>query len=88
MGGIQMEMCIQCKEKWFEMKLDRRGLQEAGCSSETEGNATSMLHVYGEGNVMDPGEMPDGLRPLTPVEEMLIAQARVQGGHTVTFLQV
>ncbi|KAN0077635.1 hypothetical protein V8E54_005939 [Elaphomyces granulatus] len=22
-GGIQMEMCIQCKEKWFEMKLDR-----------------------------------------------------------------
>jgi hypothetical protein len=82
MGGIQMEMCIQCKEKWFEMKLDRRGLQEVGCSSETEGNATSMLRVYGEGS-----EMPDGLQPLTPVEEMLIAQARVQGGHTVTFLQ-
>jgi hypothetical protein len=49
---------------------------------------------------MDPGEMPDGLQPLTQVEEMLIARAHVQmvmkhvrghqfhySGHTVTFLQ-
>jgi hypothetical protein len=58
-----------------------------------------MSYVYSEGNAMDPGEMPDGLQPLTQVEEMLIARAHVQmvmkrvrghqyySSHTVTFLQ-
>jgi hypothetical protein len=56
MGGIQMQMCIQCKEKWFEVKLDRGGLQEVCFRSETAGSATG------------PSEMPDGLQPSTQVE--------------------
>jgi uncharacterized protein DUF6570 len=37
----------------------------------------AMPYVYSEGNAMGPGEMPDGLQPLTQVEEMLIARAHV-----------
>jgi hypothetical protein len=92
-----MEKCIRCKEKWFEMKLN----QEEVCKKcVTAQKQKPMPYVYGEGNAMDPGEMPNGLQPLTQVEEMLIARAHVQmvikrvrghqfhySGHTVTFLQ-
>jgi hypothetical protein len=97
MDGIQMEKCIRCKEKWFEMKLN---WEEVCRKCILAQKRKSMPYVYSEGNAMDPGEMPDGLQPLTQVEEMLTARAHVQmvmkrvrghqyhySGHTVTFLQ-
>jgi hypothetical protein len=61
MDGIQMEECLQCKEKWFEVKLDW-GEGYKKCVSAQKRKA--MPYVYGEGNAMDSGEMPDGLQPL------------------------
>lgn len=97
MDRIQMETCIRCKEKWFDMKLNRERVCMKCIMVQKR---KPMPYVYGEGNAMDPGEMPHGLQPLTQVEEMLVARAHVQmvikrvrghqfhySGHTVTFLQ-
>jgi hypothetical protein len=97
MNKIQMEKCVRCKEKWFEMKLNSSEVCNKCIVAQKR---KAMPYVYSEGNAMDPGEMPDGLQPLTQVEEMLIARAHVQmvmkrvrghqfhySGHTVTFLQ-
>jgi len=84
-------------DEWFEMKLNWEDVCRKCILAQKR---KSMPYVYSEGNSMDPGEMPDGLQPLTQVEEMLIARAHVQmvmkrvrghqyhySGHTVTFLQ-
>jgi hypothetical protein len=75
MNKIQMEKCVRCKEKWFEMKLNSSEVCNKCIVAQKR---KAMPYVYSEGNAMDPGEMPDGLQPLTQVEEMLIARAHVQ----------
>jgi hypothetical protein len=74
LDGIQMENCIQCKAKWFEMELD----QEEACQRRV---------VLEKRKVMPPGLQWRNCNPGDTWAHIQMVMKRVQGHHTVTFLQ-
>lgn len=96
---MKMESCECCKEKWFHMTLSTMRVCKA-CRIQ-DGKAKRRddePFLYSAENNMDPGDIPEHLATLTPMEEMIIARAHVYmqikrqrglqysyAGHCVTF---
>jgi hypothetical protein len=89
-----MDMCLRCREGWFNMKL-----KEGVCERCLRNDRDREIQLFGFNNNMDPGDMPD-LPVLTQIEEMLIARVHVfvevrqvrgqqykYSGHVVNFLR-
>ena len=98
LGKQGMETCARCKEHWFQMKL-LNGVCDA-CFKRDRNIQEGEPFLFSRENNMDPGVVPDCLRDLTQMEEMIIAKAhchmiikRVRGhqyhytGHAVCFWQ-
>ena len=68
-----MEKCRRYKEKWFGMKLD--DAEVCGRCNEVDKGFEPSQYYYAKCNNMDPGDVPDCLKDLTQMEEMLIAKA-------------
>jgi hypothetical protein len=96
MEKVQMETCLRCRERWFEMDL-KDGICHS-CFLRDKRDQTPFLMTAE--NEMDPGDMPAHLPELTQVEEMIIARSHVQmmvhryrghqyhySGHCVSFMQ-
>lgn len=94
----EMETCVRCKERWFQMGL-LHGVCSA-CLKRDRYVQQGEPFLFSQGNNMDPGVVPDCLKDLTQMEEMVIAKAhchmimkRVRGhqyhytGHAVCFWQ-
>jgi hypothetical protein len=54
MDKVKMETCIQCKARWFDMKL-KDGICH-NCVLKDKGGQT--LHLFSAENKMDPGIVP------------------------------
>jgi hypothetical protein len=94
----EMETCTRCKERWFQMGLSN-GVCGA-CLKRDRNLQEGEPFLFSKENNMDPGVVPECLRDLTQMEEMIIAKAhchmimkRVRGhqyhytGHAVCFWQ-
>ncbi|KID81516.1 ATP-dependent DNA helicase PIF1 [Metarhizium guizhouense ARSEF 977] len=94
----EMETCARCQERWFQMGL-LHGVCRA-CLKRDRNLQAGEPFLFSRENNMDPGIVPDCLRDLTQMEEMVIAKAhchmimkRVRGhqyhytGHAVCFWQ-
>ncbi|KJZ69642.1 hypothetical protein HIM_10958 [Hirsutella minnesotensis 3608] len=73
----EMETCARCKERWFQMGL-LNGVCGA-CLKRDRNLQGGEPFLFSKGNNMDPGVVPDCLRDLTQMEEMVIAKAHCQG---------
>ncbi|EED13560.1 hypothetical protein TSTA_098170 [Talaromyces stipitatus ATCC 10500] len=91
----RLEYCQRCRERWFNLRLNSQGI----CGRCVRADKNKDVHLFGAGNNMYPGNMPD-LPELSQTEEMLIARVhvsvqvrRVRGqqykysGHVVNFLR-
>ena len=89
---IQMEECVECNEKWFDLKVNDAGI----CKRCLRGTG----NIFTAANKLDVGEIPAHLPVLTDIEEMTIARIhthiqvrQIKGqqykysGHTINFMQ-
>jgi hypothetical protein len=71
-----MELCIRCRERWFEMKLED-GICHNCRSRDTEKKLRKFdsVHLISWENCIVLGDVPPCLRDLTTIEESIIARA-------------
>ena len=82
MEDVEMETCLRCKERWFEMQLKdnicrRCYIRDTDISTRGRKQTLSPF-LMSVDNEMDPGEVPAHLPALTQIEEMVITRAHVQ----------
>ena len=89
MCTINMRWCTVCKEYWAQRGSDRGEPLGFVCEQCFNAQCNSVVPKFSVANNMDPGEVPQELKGLTMVEEMLIALAcpimtvrRLKGGQT------
>ena len=89
MCAINMRWCTLCKEHWAHRGSDRGELMGFVCEQCCNAQRNGVVPKFSAANNMDPGEVPQELKGLTMVEEMLIALAcpimtvrRLKGGQT------
>ncbi|KID78675.1 ATP-dependent DNA helicase PIF1 [Metarhizium guizhouense ARSEF 977] len=98
LSSQEMETCARCRERWFQMRISN-GVCGA-CLRRDMNLQGGAPFLFSKDNNMDPGVVPECLRDLTQMEEMVIAKAhchmivkRVRGhqyhytGHAVCFWQ-
>jgi hypothetical protein len=98
LNGEGLETCTRCQERWFRMGLND-DIVCSSCIKADKDKDEDMPFLYSIENNLDPGMMPEGLEPMTQIEEMLIARVhchvevrQVRGvqykykGHVVSFL--
>ena len=95
---LEMEFCITCKEKWFDMNIGIRSKKCQRCSNER--TPAGVPKTFSAENDMDPGEQPECLKVLDTVEIAAISLIcpvlsiyKVKGGstglkgHSISFAQ-
>ncbi len=81
MRDVEIETCLRCKERWFDMQLkdgiyQRYYLRDIGTSAPGRKQTLSPF-LMSVDNEMDLGDVPAYLPVLTQVEEMVITRAHV-----------
>jgi len=102
MADMQMDICLRCWERWFNMKLKDGVCQQCYLRDINPHSRKQVLSPFlmSIDNKMDPGDLPVSLPALMQVEEMVITRAHVQmllkrvcghqyqyTGHCVSFMQ-
>ena len=89
MCGINMRWCTICKEYWAHRGSYQGESMGFVCEQCWNAQRNSVVSKFSAANNMDPGEVPEELKRLSMVEEMLIALAcpimtvrRLKGGQT------
>lgn len=95
----RLEYCTRCKQKWFNLKVNRNGVCQA-CIRRDAKRREDEPYFFSAENELDFGSVPDHLPELSQVEEMLIARVhvcvdiyQVRGqqykyrGHVINFLK-